>query len=106
MNRTRSLDARWKIQTPSCPEIQRGLRYESDRLADAGVKHFQRKIAPGPLMNAVIAWFLSRSDDDREAIVRDGLTVLDKILSQSYVPPDLVAFRAVPPPKNLTQTMP
>ncbi len=81
----RTLTDAHRLQSPSIPELTRGLRDVADALKDAGYRHDKRKLSHGPLLNAVIAWYLAQTEAERERIAQQGLAVLEAILSRPYV---------------------
>jgi hypothetical protein len=61
----------YKIQAWSWPEIQEGLHGASTKLR----KHTRgigRALQPGPLLNALILWYLKQPEDEQIRIARSG----------------------------------
>lgn len=83
----RDLDDEFKIQAPSCPEIQDGIEAEAKRLARRGLK-WKQAVGKGPFMNMVFAWYLALPADERERIALAGRESLKSILSQPYEEPE------------------
>jgi hypothetical protein len=82
----RELSHATKIQAMSCAEIHDGLEIESRRLGRRGLK-WKRTVGNGPLMNFILAWYFTRSDEERERIARAGKIALEEILSREHVDP-------------------
>ena len=61
----------YKIQAWSWPEIQDGLEGAATHLK-GHTRDIGRALKPGPLMNAVVLWFLKQSEDDQIRIARAG----------------------------------
>lgn len=70
-----------KIQMPSVPEIKDGMASVATRLSRK-VKFNQRKLRPGPLMNAVFLWYLTRPEETQEEIAREFIGTLEGILEK------------------------
>lgn len=75
----RKLTATNKIQALSIPEIQHGLVKAALDL-ESKVKFRRNKLKPGPLMNAIALWFLTRTPGAQEEIAREFIAKLEGIL--------------------------
>ena len=75
-----------KIQAKSCPEIRDGISDEAKRLRRIGMK-WKYKLAQGPLINFLIAWYLKQPPGEREKIAEEGMAILTDILSHPYTAP-------------------
>ncbi len=77
-----------RIQTMSIPELVDGITLARMRLNRRALKHHGRKLKDGPLINAIVAWFLSRPDDEQASIAADGLRRFESMLDgEPSVPP-------------------
>jgi hypothetical protein len=85
-NKIRKLTDEEKFQAKSCPEIRDGIADEAKRLRRNGLK-WVYKISHGPLLNALIAWYMDQTPAQREKIAREGLEALTAILSKPYEAP-------------------
>jgi hypothetical protein len=74
-------DDSFKIQTQSIPELDHGLTLALQRLQLRRIKHRDRKLARGPMLNALFAWFLAREHDEQEQIVVEGLKLFEGMLA-------------------------
>lgn len=90
----RKLDENEKIQVASIPEIKDGMTNVATRISRK-VKFSNRKLRPGPLMNAVFVWFLTRTEDVQEEIAREYVAKLEAIL-EADAPVEMQADRSHP----------
>jgi hypothetical protein len=70
----------FRLQTPSIPELQQGLVMARMRLNVRGVKHRTRKLKDGPLLNALVAWFIAQPSEHQEQIAREGVRLFEGLL--------------------------
>lgn len=77
----RKLDDDDKIQMSSVPEIKDGMVATATRLSRK-VRFKNRKLRPGPLMNAVFLWYLTRPEETQEEIAREFVGRLEGILEE------------------------
>ena len=70
----------FRLQTMSVHDLSNGMVAVRLRLNEAEVKHRGRKLRDGPFLNAVVAWFLSRTEPEQEAIAIEGLRRFEAIL--------------------------
>lgn len=88
---SRELTEEYKIQSASLPEIKDGLTAAANRIT-RDMKFRDRKLRPGPLLNALVAHFLSRGEDEQFRIARTGVKLLEEILSRDEPQDDLKGF--------------
>ena len=69
-----------RLQTPSIPGIVNGLTIARIGLNARRIKHRGRKLKDGPLLNALVAWFLDQTGDEQARIAREGLVVFEGML--------------------------
>jgi hypothetical protein len=61
----------YKIQAWSWPEVQDGLEGAATRLK-GHTRDIGRALKPGPLLNAIILWFLKQPEQEQIRIARQG----------------------------------
>lgn len=87
---SRDLDMTNRIQIHSIPELKDGLTHAATRISRAA-KFRGRKLAVGPLLNAVVAQFLRLPEDQQESLAVEGLKLLEAILESDDPRDDMVA---------------
>lgn len=70
----------FRLQTMSVHDLSNGMVAVRLRLNAAEIKHRRRKLKDGPLLNAVVAWYLSRGIAEQQAIAVEGLARYEAIL--------------------------
>lgn len=78
----------YRLSTITIPDLADGLTKARMRLNLRAVKHQKRKLKDGPLLNALVAWFLAQSEDDQADVAIDGLTKYEAMLSGEVHSPD------------------
>lgn len=63
----------YKIQADSLRGLRRALRNEAERLSDLGLTYENRPIRPGPVLNAIVSWFLAQPEAERQRMTQEGL---------------------------------
>lgn len=93
MSRTKSTHT-FRLQTMSVPDLTEGLIKVRLRLNRAGVLHRGRKLKDGPLLNAIVAWYLRLDDAEQDRIAAEGLAGFEAILDGAGTPPAPPAYAA------------
>lgn len=75
-----------RIQTPSIPDLADGLTTARMRLNRRGIQHRQRKLKDGPLINALVAWYLTQVEDEQARIATEGLRRFEAMLEGEQPP--------------------
>jgi hypothetical protein len=91
MSREPSSD--YKIQFPSIAELKDGLASLTNRIARRA-KFRGRKMRPGPMMNALLVYFMTLPEDEQARIIEEGLKRYEALLAFDDPQDDLLS---VPP---------
>lgn len=75
-----------RIQTMSIPALVEGVVMLRLKLNRIPVKHRGRKLKDGPLINAIMAWFLGQSDERQIEIARERLRRYEAMLEGDIAP--------------------
>lgn len=95
----RQLGKARRLQADSDPEVVRDFARAAIDLE--GVLRFNgRVLKPGPLLNALAVWWLSRDEAERLEIAREGLTLLEAKLT----PGPIESAPAGPPVVDVVMT--
>lgn len=76
---------RYRLQTPSIPELANGMVKARLKLNERDVKCRGRKLKDGPLLNGLAAWFLALSDEEQERVARDGLARFEVMMGDRTI---------------------
>lgn len=83
-----------RIQTPSIPDLADGITMARMRCNRRELKHRRRKLKDGPLINAIVAWFLTRSHEEQASIAEEGLKRFEAMLDgEESIPIDCEVIR-------------
>ncbi len=80
MSKEQKSSHEYRLQTPSIPALADGLVIARMALNALKIKHKGRKLKDGPLINALVAWYLSQSAEDQARIAREGLERFEALL--------------------------
>jgi hypothetical protein len=94
----------FRIQTPSIPDLVEGLANARMRLNRRSLKHRGRKLADGPLVNAIVAWYLSRLNDEQARIAAEGLKLYEAMLGDEGMAEGETAKDGVSPNEPVAET--
>ncbi len=75
-----------RIQTPSIPALADGITMARIALNRRALKHHGRKLKDGPLINAIVAWFLDQAEDEQARIAAEGLRFFEAMLDGTERP--------------------
>ena len=78
---------RYRIQTMTIADLEDGLDAARRRLNRRDVLHRNRKLATGPLINGLVAWYLAQTNDEQERIAREGLARYEAMLEGEETAP-------------------
>lgn len=76
------LDDKTKLQAKSCPEVVDGLVAEAKRLKRQADLKWVYRLSHGPLLNALVVWYLRQPPAQREEIAREGLEALGELVNK------------------------
>jgi hypothetical protein len=79
----RSLSDKYRLQALSLPEITDEIEELTRRIVKRGVEFQERKLRPGPLLNAIVLHFLGFPAEEQERIAVESLARLEALLSDA-----------------------
>jgi hypothetical protein len=79
----RNLDAELQVKYYALAEVKQALRFETDRLVrewgwvEETADGARRGVSPSYLLNALVAWYATRPEEVRDAVMREGRAIVD-----------------------------